>query len=143
MSRNFVVSLAVVLVFALAGSTALAGGGAKKALKAGGADRPRPLQRIHQILDKLDLSAEQTAKITPILDQAESQAQSIRRDVKASGDRSAAKEKVRALVLQTKSQIEAQLTPEQKAKFDDQLKEARADRQAKRNSPPPTNPSTK
>ena len=64
---------------------------------------------LEHLTKELDLTPDQQAKVTPILDQAKPQIQAIHRE---------AMEKMRAVVENSGAQIRPLLTPQQQAKFD-------------------------
>lgn len=64
---------------------------------------------MEHLTKDLDLTADQQAKVQPIIDQAKPQFQAIHHE---------AMEKARALMESTGAQIRPLLTPEQQAKFD-------------------------
>jgi phosphate starvation-inducible protein PhoH len=97
---------------------AFAGAG-KKALKNSG--RPAVLERMHRVLEKMDLDANQTAKISAILDQAETQLQALHAQSK-SGDKSAAKGQAKSLLIRTRTDIVEQLTPQQSQTFQNEFR---------------------
>lgn len=69
---------------------------------------------LDSLSDKLDLTADQKAKVQPIIDQTKPQLQAIHKE---------AMEKMRATLENAGAQIRPLLTPEQQAKFD-QMKQA-------------------
>lgn len=82
-----------------------------------------PQQQLQRLTKQLQLSADQQAKIGPILQQRDQQMQALRADNSgAPGDR---RQKMMALMQQTDSQIDAVLTPAQR----DQLKAIREKQQ--------------
>ena len=64
---------------------------------------------LAHLSEKLDLTADQKAKVQPIIDQAKPQLEAIHKE---------AMEKVRATLENAGAQIRPLLTPEQQAKFD-------------------------
>jgi protein CpxP len=64
---------------------------------------------LEHLTKELDLTPEQQAKVTPIVDQAKPQIQAIHRE---------AMEKMRAVIENSGNQIRPLLTPQQQAKFD-------------------------
>jgi Spy/CpxP family protein refolding chaperone len=64
---------------------------------------------LEHLTKELDLTPEQQAQVTPILDQAKPQIQAIHRE---------AKEKMRAVIENSGNQIRPLLTPQQQAKYD-------------------------
>src|SRR5205085_9495516 len=72
---------------------------------------------LNHLTKSLDLTADQQAKVQPLLDQARPQIIAIHKD---------AMEKAHAIIDKTRSQIRPLLTPDQQKKFDD-LQKARQD----------------
>ncbi len=130
MKRSIFLLSALALTIGLAGS-ALAGAG-RGVDKGGAAGQARPLQQVRQVLDKLDLSAEQNQNIDQIIADAQNQLRALREQAKSSGDKSAMKGQVRPLIKAMITKIGQELTPEQRTKFEAELKQVRKDAAAKR-----------
>jgi Spy/CpxP family protein refolding chaperone len=83
------------------------------------------IEQTRKILDSLDLSADQKSKIDAILEQSQSDFQKSLPDLQtmAPQDR---REKMRSMMEDTKTKIEAELTPDQKDQFDKKLNDMRA-----------------
>jgi protein CpxP len=78
--------------------------------------RMSPDNRLKQMTKDFDLTADQPAKIKPILADEQKKMQDTRND--SSGDRQAMFQKMRQLRRDTNDQIRAQLNDKQKDKFD-------------------------
>ena len=93
---------------------------------AGGQDSHRGGRGHHNALERmtenLDLTAEQKAKVQPIVDQATPQLETIHRD---------AMEKSKAVVKNAMAQIRPMLTPEQQKKLDDAQNERHGGREGR------------
>ena len=93
---------------------------------------------MENLVSKLDLTPEQQAKIKPIVDQANDELRQLRRTTQRT---------TVGVLERMQADISAQLTPEQKAKFDSQMghqrerfrhfMEERAKRMRERGQPPP------
>jgi uncharacterized membrane protein YccC len=114
--------MAVIGVGLLFSSMALAGGG--KALFSGEKEEGI-FPRMRQILGTLALSPDQQSKTDAILQNAANSARTLRSQVKSGGDKTAIHEQLRSLRMQTIEQISQQLSPDQSAKFREELKSAR------------------
>ena len=68
---------------------------------------------LERLTEGLDLTPDQQAKVQPIIDQAKPQIAAIHRE---------ARQKMKAVMDNTVSQIRPMLTPEQQKKFDDMQK---------------------
>lgn len=68
---------------------------------------------LERLTEGLDLTPDQQAKVQPIIDQAKPQIAAIQRE---------ARQKMKAVMDNTVSQIRPMLTPEQQKKFDDTQK---------------------
>ena len=77
-------------------------------------------------LAKLDLSADQQTKVDGILADAKAQFQALRAEAKP-GDRAVLRDKVRTILRDTHDKLATVLTPEQKAKFRELMREHRQD----------------
>lgn len=74
-------------------------------------------ERLHQrVVKNLDLSAEQERAIAAILSDARGRIMELRRETRP---------RVRQVILDARTRIRAQLTPEQQAKFDQKLQRNR------------------
>ena len=82
------------------------------------------LAAFRAALAKLDLSADQQTKVDGILADAKAQLQALRGEGKT-GDRAALRDKVRTILRETHDKLAAVLTPEQKAKLRELMKEHR------------------
>ena len=93
---------------------------------AGGQDSHRGGRGQHNALERmtenLDLTAEQKAKVQPIVDQAAPQLETIHRD---------AMEKSKAVVKNAMAQIRPMLTPEQQKKLDEAQNERHGGREGR------------
>jgi protein CpxP len=69
---------------------------------------------LERLTEGLDLTPDQQAKVQPIIDQAKPQIAAIHRE---------ARQKMKAVMDSTVSQIRPMLTPEQQKKFDDMQKD--------------------
>jgi Spy/CpxP family protein refolding chaperone len=78
---------------------------------------------------KLDLTADQQTKIDGILADAKAQLQALRGQART-GDRTALRDKVRTILRDTHDKLAAVLTPEQKARLRELLKEHRQSEKA-------------
>src|ERR1700748_3303281 len=72
---------------------------------------------LEHMMDDLNLTPDQKTKVQPIIDQAQPQLESIRRD---------AMEKTKTVMDNTMSQIRPLLTPDQQKKLDDMKNDRRA-----------------
>jgi hypothetical protein len=143
MKRPLLFAIALALTLGLAGGSAFAGGG--KGLKNAGKQRgagPR-FERLHEILDKMDLNADQHKSIDQILTDAEAKLLDLRAQAKSSGDKQAVRGQVRTIMQDTIQKVSAQLTPEQKQQFRAQVQEQRKQARGKNDgggdkSNPPT-----
>ena len=82
------------------------------------------LAKFKAALAKLDLTADQQTKIDGILTDAKAQLQALRGEGK-NGDRTAMRDKVRTILRDTHEKLAVVLTPEQKVKFRELMKEQR------------------
>ena len=119
-----------------AGATPLPyqGGGYGGGMQGGG--RPRPMSpddRLKQMTKSLNLTADQQAKIKPILVDAQKKMEDLRND--SSGDRQAMRQKMMQIRQDTNDQIRAQLDDKQKEKFDKQEQEREERMQNRRGGP--------
>lgn len=104
-------------IITLTAAVVLAGGSAVYLQAKDPGDCPGPMGAHHRMMgnpfehlsDKLDLTADQKAKIQPIIDQAKPQIEAIHRE---------AMEKMRTVMENAGAQIRPLLTPEQQEKFD-------------------------
>lgn len=87
------------------------------------------LAKFKAALAKLDLTADQQTKVDAILADAKAQLQALRTEAK-NGDRTGLRDKVRTILRETHDKIAAVLTPEQKAKLRELMKESRQDSKA-------------
>jgi protein CpxP len=82
---------------------------------------PTPEERLQHLTKKLNLTEDQQAKIKPILEQQQQQAQTLR------DDKSLSKQDRQAKFLEMhkdfSGQIRAQLNPDQQAKFDQMVQQ--------------------
>ena len=105
--------------------------------------RPPQLERLHQVLEKMNLSNDQVAKITPILDNADEQVMSLKAQSKGKGNKGnkgnkgGARGNLQNLLRQTISEIEQVLTPEQRTTFRNEMRPG-----GRRNQAPSTQPAT-
>lgn len=129
MRKMLFVVLACVLSITAFSSSAMAAKGVKGAK--GDHAEGRGVERIKEQLGKLDLSDDQTKKISDILDDARTKVQAALADAKDSGDKEAAKEKVKPIIRDATQKIMAELTPDQKTKFRAAMQEMREQRKAK------------
>jgi Spy/CpxP family protein refolding chaperone len=102
---------------------------AAKGAKGGG-----PIEKIREATAQLDLTAEQQPKVDKILDDAQQEVAKLRQAAKASGDRAAVKEKAKEVIKDTIGKLSHVLTPEQRGKLRELIKEARAEKKGE-NSP--------
>jgi|SRR6516164_144681 Spy/CpxP family protein refolding chaperone len=116
MKRNFLTLIAASLIV-LGGFVVVQAQG-----RHGGGARERGLERL---TEGLNLTADQQAKVQPIIEQAQPQIAAIRRE---------AMQKMKAVADNTASQIRPLLTPEQQKRLDDNLN-ARQGRMKARNEP--------
>src|SRR5579863_1832110 len=127
---------------------ALAAGGATAAYQGGGygggagagpggGERREPMspdERVKQMTKNFNLSADQQAKIKPILVDERKRMEEMRTD--SSGDRQAMRQKMMQIRQDTNDQIRAQLDDKQKEKFDRQEKEREERMQHRRDGRP-------
>ena len=97
-------------------------GGDKPAKKEGG-PRQNPGERLQKELDSLNLTDDQKKKIDPIVEKLKTDLQAIRDDNSIQGKDKMAK--VREKVTAARTDIESNLTPEQKDKFEKDMAEQR------------------
>jgi microcystin-dependent protein len=91
--------------------------------------------RIREILAGLNLSADQQSQTNAILDQAATAAQTLRNQAKSSSDKTAIREQMRSLRMQTISKIEQVLSSDQRVQFREKLKALRQEVHAHQNQP--------
>ncbi len=91
-------------------------------------------KRFDEATAQLSLTDEQQPKVDKILDEAQQQVAKLREEAKASGDRAAAKEKAKDVMKDTIGKLSHVLTPEQRGKLRELIKEAHAQKKAE-NSP--------
>jgi periplasmic protein CpxP/Spy len=84
-------------------------------------DSARVLQRLEALRTALSLTPDQTAKVKPILFDAQAQGRKIREEY--GDDREGAREAMREQAPKTDAKIEALLTAEQKKKYEEYKKE--------------------
>ena len=97
--------------------------------------------RLAQLKEALGLTEEQIEKLKPILAAEREEIQALRKDAGEGADRSAMREKMQAIREKYKSQIEAVLTAEQKAKLAElEAKRPRGPRPEGADAPPPPPP---
>ena len=82
------------------------------------------LAKFKANLAKLDLTADQQTKVDGILTDAKAEMQALRGEAK-NGDRAALRDKVRTILRDTHEKLAATLTPEQKTKLRELMKEQR------------------
>jgi protein CpxP len=93
---------------------------------------PDPQRQTARLSRKLQLTPEQAAKIEPILQSRQQQMQQLRADnTLAPGDRRA---KMRAIMQDSNTQLQAVLTDSQKQQYQQMLQQAMQHRQDKKNS---------
>ena len=109
-----------------------------KAAKGAKGEQRTPLAMVQRALEKLDLSDDQAKKIGDIISTAQQDLQQVRDDAKASGDKTAVREKVRTIMTDTLKKVSAELTPEQKTKLREQMKEFREQRKAQHSDQSPS-----
>lgn len=80
-------------------------------------------ERLQEIVDKLDLTADQKAQIKPIIEAAHKQAETVRADTSLTPEQKHAK--MREAFQAVRGQIEGILTPEQKQKLEAMKEEHR------------------
>src|SRR4051794_17245409 len=107
MKRSLIFALVLTLTVGFVG-TAFAGGGkgVKNAARQRGAGRH--FEKLHEVLDKLDLNADQHKAVDEALTSAETQLRDLRAQAKSSGDKEAARSKVKEVMQQTIQKIEQQ-----------------------------------
>jgi len=108
------------LIFAAAGAIALSGFAVVQAANKedrGGRAWHRHGGHLERLTESLNLTPEQTAKVQPIIDQAKPQIKAIHQE---------AKQKTKAVMDNTMTQIRPMLTAAQQKKLDD-MKKARED----------------
>lgn len=94
---------------------------------------PDPQRQIARLSRKLQLTPAQAAKIEPILQSRQQQMQQLRADTTmAPGDRRA---RMRTIVQDSNSQLQAVLTDSQKQQYQQMLQQAMQQRMDKRKSP--------
>jgi len=141
--------LAVPLVATGAPAAAYQGGGYGGGQGGGGRRGPMsPDDQLKRMTKDFDLTADQQAKIKPILVDAQKKMEDVRND--SSGDRQTMRQKMMQIRQDTNDQVRALLDDKQKEKFDKQEQE-RQDRPQNRrgsgpggdnsggNAPPPQN----
>jgi Spy/CpxP family protein refolding chaperone len=106
MKRN-ILTLAVVGAIALGGFAIAQGGNKEGRGRHGWHERG---QRFERLVETLNLTPEQKAKVQPIFDQAKPQLKAIREE---------ARQKAKAVTDNTMAQIRPMLTKEQQKKYDD------------------------
>lgn len=79
--------------------------------------------RLKQLTEKLNLTADQQTKVKAILDDSRKQLQAARKEDTTA--RAEKQEKAMEVMLNTNKQIRAVLTPEQQTKFDQMLEHRR------------------
>jgi protein CpxP len=84
-------------------------------------DSARTLKRVEDLRTTLSLTPDQTAKLKPILFDAQAQGRKIREEY--GDDREGARDAMREQMPKTDSKIEALLTPDQKKKYEEYKKE--------------------
>ena len=89
--------------------------------------------QLQHLTKALNLSADQQAKIKPILVDAQKKMEDLRND--SSGDRQAMRQKMMQIRQDTNDQIRAQLDDKQKEKFDKQEQEREERMQNRRGGP--------
>lgn len=85
--------------------------------------RPQAGGRLQQIIEKLDLSDEQKAKLKPIMDELRTQ---TRAAMQNSADQSDRRKQIREATATAQKQIGEILTPEQRTKLAELMREQRA-----------------
>ena len=95
------------------------GGGGQR--RGAGAGPMSPDDQLKRMTKDLDLTADQQAKIKPILVDSQKKMEDLRND--SSGDRQAMRQKMVQIRQDTNDQVRAQLNDTQKTKFDKQEQE--------------------
>ena len=122
--------LAVPAVSAIVPAAPYQGGGYGGGQRRGGGPAAMsPDDQLKRLTKDLDLTADQQAKIKPILVDSQKKMEDFRND--SSGDRQAMRQKMMQIRQDTNDQVRAQLTDTQKTKFDKQEQE-REDRMQNR-----------
>jgi periplasmic protein CpxP/Spy len=106
----------------------------------GGGERREPMspdERVKQMTKNFNLTADQQAKIKPILVDERKRMEDLRND--SSGDRQAMRQKMMQIRQDTNDQVRAQLDDKQKEKFDKQEKEREERMQNRRGGNSPQN----
>jgi Spy/CpxP family protein refolding chaperone len=130
--------LAVPMLAAGAPSAPYQGGGYGGGQGGGGRRGPMsPDDQLKRMTKDFDLTADQQAKIKPILVDAQKKMEDVRND--SSGDRPAMRQKMMQIRQDTNDQIRALLDDKQKGKFDEQEQE-RQDRPQNRRGGGPGGP---
>jgi protein CpxP len=103
----------------------------------GGGERREPMspdERVKQMTKNFNLTADQQAKIKPILVDERKRMEDLRND--SSGDRQAMRQKMTQIRQDTNDQVRAQLDDKQREKFDKQEKEREERMQNRRGGGP-------
>lgn len=82
-----------------------------------------PQQAVDHLDQQLNLTADQKAKITTIVENSNKHAQELRANNANSSDKSANREAMRQLHENTRAQVRATLTADQQTKFDAMMKD--------------------
>src|SRR4051812_34835083 len=137
MKRSLIFALVLTLTVGFVGSVFAGGGkGVNNAARQRGTGRR--FEKLHEALDKLDLNADQHKAIDDALTSAETQLRDLRAQAKSSGDKQAARGKVKEIMQQTIQKIEQQLTPEQRTQLRAQVKQTRQEAREKKAEPAPS-----
>jgi Spy/CpxP family protein refolding chaperone len=102
-------------------------GGEKPAKKEGAQRMGGPADRLQKQLDALNLTDDQKAKVNPIIEKLKTDAKAV---MDGPGERKDKAPKLQELAKQAMTDIEAVLTPEQKAQLEKAKEEAKAKRGA-------------
>jgi len=98
-------------------------GGEKPAKKEGGPRAGGPADRLQKQLDALNLTDDQKAKVNPIIEKLKTDAKAV---MDGPGEKKEKGQKVMELAKAAMTDIEAVLTPEQKAQLEKVKEDARA-----------------